>query len=145
PEDQPMSLAPDADAGGTLDVEVDGGAVTIRGKNCRFVWCSVEKKRKEGEKLLAEVVITVPLARWQGNWSFVEADANAALDGGGPFQEQSINDRQSPGSCSRSGLSDFLNEISLAPAMPAKSQKKSFDKDLLTNRNKKLLLLLGGG
>src|SRR5579863_8471108 len=74
PEDQPMSLAPDLDADGTLDVEIDGGAVTIRGKNCRFVWCHVKKKKKAGEKLLAEVEITVPLAQCQINWKFVEAE-----------------------------------------------------------------------
>ncbi|HLJ10209.1 MAG TPA: hypothetical protein VKU82_03420 [Planctomycetaceae bacterium] len=74
PEDQPMSLAPDREAGGTLDVELDGGAVTVRGKLCRFVWCHVKKKKKAGEKLLAEVEITIPLAQCQINWTFVDAD-----------------------------------------------------------------------
>lgn len=141
PEDQPMSLAPHADAGGTLNVEIDSGSVMIRGKNCRFVWCSVEKKRKEGEKLLAEVEIMVPLAQCQINWTFVEADVNAALEGCGPFQEQSINAQESHGSSSATDLTNFLKDISLAPNKPVYNKKVAGQVKV----NRKQLLLLGGG
>jgi hypothetical protein len=142
PEDQPMSLAPDADAGGTLDVEIESSVVTMRGKNCRFVWCSVEKKRKEGEKFLAEVEITAPLAQCQINWIFVEAEVNAELDGGGPLQEQSINAQESLGSSSDTGLTNFLKDISSAPNKPFHSQKVAGP--LRVNEHRRYLLLLGG-
>jgi SH3-like domain-containing protein len=74
PEDQPLSLSPAPEDGASLDVEIEDGAVTIRGRNCRFVWCDVNKKQKQGEKVLAEVEITVPLAQCQINWRFVEAE-----------------------------------------------------------------------
>jgi len=118
-EDQPMSLAPDADAGGTLDVEIDNGSVTMRGKNCRFVGWNVERKRTEGEKLLAEVEITVPLAQCQINWTFVEAEGNAGLDGCFAILERSVNAH-----------------------IRAKNVKKPFS---ISGFDKKKLLLVGGG
>ena len=71
PEDVPLSLAPLA--GGELQVEVHQGAVTAIGKQCRFVWSDAQKKKKLGEKVLAEVEITFSLSRAQINWRFVEA------------------------------------------------------------------------
>lgn len=71
PEDVPLSLSPLSD--GELMVEVHQGAVTISGKQCRFVWSDAQKKKKLGEKILADVEITVPLVRAQINWRFVEA------------------------------------------------------------------------
>ena len=65
-----MSLAPVEDKQGLLEVEIDSGAVTIHRKHCRFTWCEVKKKGKQGEKVEAE--ITVPLAQCQINWTFVE-------------------------------------------------------------------------
>ena len=73
PEDQPLSLSPDPERGGSLEVEIEDGAVTVRGKNCRFVWCDVKKKQRQGEKIVAEVEITIPLAQCQINWKFTDA------------------------------------------------------------------------
>jgi SH3-like domain-containing protein len=74
PEDQPLSLSPTAEDGASLDVEIEDGAVTIRGRKCRFVWCDVKKKQRQGEKVLAEVEVTIPLAQCQINWRFVETE-----------------------------------------------------------------------
>ncbi len=72
PEDQPMSIASVEDKQGLLEVEIENGAVTIRRKHCRFTWCEVKKKEKQGEKVIAEAEITVPLAQYQINWTCVE-------------------------------------------------------------------------
>jgi len=113
-----MSLAPDGNAGGTLDVEIDGGVATIRGKNCRFVWCHIETKKKEGEKLLAEVEITVPLDQCQINWTFVEAEGISAPEGCFALLAQSVNTQ-----------------------VRTKNVKKPFS---INGYDKKKLLLIGG-
>ena len=67
----------------------------------------------------------------------------ADLERLGTHQEQSSNTQSSLGSFADSGLSNFLNEISLAPSTPAKRPKGSFDKDWI-KKNKRLLLIGGG-
>ncbi len=59
-------------------------------------------------------------------------------------KEPAANTRPSAGSFAESGLTDFLRDVSLAPAAPVNRRKTSFDSDWI-RQNKKLLLAGGGG
>jgi hypothetical protein len=67
------------DQDSNLTVAIDGGAVTVSGKNCRYAMTDAERERK-GKKpnsiqSLSEFRITIPLARCQiiWNWKYLEA------------------------------------------------------------------------
>ncbi len=72
PDEQPMSLAPLAEQGGKLEVELFNGGVTLRGKHCRMVWNDAKTNQKAGEKIYGDIEITIPLSRSQINWKLVE-------------------------------------------------------------------------
>jgi len=58
-------------------------------------------------------------------------------------QAASANPQPSSGSFSDAGLSDFLKDVSLAPAGPVRSQRTAFDKAWIT-RNRQILQIGGG-
>jgi hypothetical protein len=64
------------DESSVLVVAIDGGAVTVSGRKCRYAMTDVERERK-GKKpssiqSLSEFRLTVPLARCQIIWRFAE-------------------------------------------------------------------------
>ena len=67
-----MALHRADDNGSSLEVSIEEGAVTISGRNCRYVATDVERERKgkkpATEKMASEFHLTVPLARCQINW-----------------------------------------------------------------------------
>jgi hypothetical protein len=71
-----MSLAAGPDRGGSLNIRVEEGAVTIHGKQCRYVVGNPKDAltRPGAEKVLAEVQMTLPLERCQITWTYAEAD-----------------------------------------------------------------------
>jgi hypothetical protein len=72
----PKSLAASPDHGGSLTIRVEQGAVTIHGKQCRYVVGHPKDAltRPGTEKVLAEVHMTLPLERCQITWKYAEAD-----------------------------------------------------------------------
>jgi hypothetical protein len=64
------------DEASVLTVALDGGAVTVSGKKCRYAMTDGDRERK-GKKpssiqSLSEFRFTIPLARCQIVWKFVE-------------------------------------------------------------------------
>jgi hypothetical protein len=64
------------DQDSNLTVAIDGGAVTVSGKNCRYAMTDAERERK-GKKpnsiqSLSEFRFTIPLSRCQIVWKFAE-------------------------------------------------------------------------
>lgn len=67
-----MSLIPEA--GGSLQIQVEGGAVAVTGRKCRFTQGESAKKPKDvGNKVLAEVHLTIPLCRCLITWKAIES------------------------------------------------------------------------
>jgi hypothetical protein len=59
-----------------LTAAIEGGAVTVSGKNCRYAMTDAERERK-GKKpssvqSLSEFKFTIPLARCQIIWTFAQ-------------------------------------------------------------------------
>ena len=68
----------EAEQGSDLTVAIDGGAVTVSGKKCRYAMTDAERERK-GKKpnsvqSLSEFRFTIPLSRCQiiWKWEYVE-------------------------------------------------------------------------
>jgi hypothetical protein len=65
------------DTGSVLTAVIDGGAVTVSGKNCRYAMTDADRERKGKKpsslKSLSEFRFTVPLARCQIVWKYAEA------------------------------------------------------------------------
>jgi hypothetical protein len=80
-----MALTPvEEDEGSVLTAVIDGGAVTVSGKNCRYAATDAERERK-GKKpssiqSLSDFRFTIPLARCQiiWKWKYVEASEGDA-------------------------------------------------------------------
>ena len=72
----PMSLAAGPDRGASLTIRVEEGAVTIHGKQCRYVvgHPKVGLTPPGPAKVLAEVQMTLPLERCQITWKYAEAE-----------------------------------------------------------------------
>ena len=70
-----MVLGCEAD-NGVLNVSIEGGAVTVTGRNCTYAMTDAERERKSKKPIsrvkLQEFQITVPLSRCQIVWKFVE-------------------------------------------------------------------------
>ena len=67
-----MSLIPEP--GGSLQVDVDNGVVTITGKQCRHLQGEDAKKPKDlGHQILAELHLTILTTRCQVTWKSVVA------------------------------------------------------------------------
>ncbi len=62
--------------GSILTVAIDGGAVTVSGKNCRYATTDAERERKgkkpSSNRFVSELRFTIPLARCQINWKYEE-------------------------------------------------------------------------
>jgi hypothetical protein len=61
------------DLGGSVEVSIDDGAVTIKGTNCLYILGDPAKERS-GEEFLTEVYLTVPLSRCQIFWKIVPGE-----------------------------------------------------------------------
>ena len=84
-----MSLAPVLESSGTLEAVVQGCTVAVHGIRCRYTIGHPTKPDKTtAVKVVGEVRITLPVARCQVLWSFVEmppdslAEPGAAPSGG---------------------------------------------------------------
>ena len=70
--------------GSVLSVAIDGGAVTVSGKNCRYAMTDGDRERK-GKKpssiqSLSEFRFTIPLSRCQIIWKYAKTpDAEPEL------------------------------------------------------------------
>jgi hypothetical protein len=65
------------DAGSVLTAVIDGGAVAVSGTNCRYAMTDADRERKgkkpSSHRSLSEFRFTIPLARCQIVWKFVES------------------------------------------------------------------------
>lgn len=69
-----MSLIPET--GGSLQVRVEDGAVTVTGRKCRLMQGESAKKPKHvGKTFLAEVQLTIPLCRCLITWKAIVSTA----------------------------------------------------------------------
>jgi hypothetical protein len=72
----PMLLAARPDHGSSLIIGVADGAVSVHGKQCRYVVGNPKDAltRPGTEKVLAEIHLTLPLQRCQITWKYAEAE-----------------------------------------------------------------------
>jgi hypothetical protein len=79
PENQAISLVPVYEKGGRLEVELHNGAVTMRGKQCRYSWTDNQHPGQSVHKMLDDVDITVALVACQINWKFTENQTESKM------------------------------------------------------------------
>jgi len=64
------------DRDSVLTAAIDGSAVTVSGKNCRYAMTDAERERKgkkpSSNRSLSEFKFTIPLARCQIIWTFAQ-------------------------------------------------------------------------
>jgi hypothetical protein len=69
----PMSLAVPPGSGGTLDVTIRDGAVVVRGSKCLLgTGDRLDPGKRTGERAVAEIHMTLALARCQVVWKSSE-------------------------------------------------------------------------